>query len=99
MGRGAGLGFGLSVVWVHLAFLFDGVTVLLLPLRLEADAGTVGLVSLVGLGIAVVRDDPPPGGARTGRGSPDRAARRAGAAGLDPRAPLDAVADQRRRLG
>jgi len=42
MGRGAGLGIGLSVVWVHLAFLFDGVTVLLLPLRLEADAGTVG---------------------------------------------------------
>src|SRR5258706_6756780 len=34
----------------------------------------------------VVRDDSPPRGSRTGRGAPDRAARRAGAAGLDPRA-------------
>src|SRR5687768_14946630 len=52
MRRGAGLWVGLSVVWVPLAFLFDGVTVLVLPLRLEGDAGTIGLVSLVGLGIA-----------------------------------------------
>src|SRR4051812_16270458 len=52
MGRSAGLWIGLSVVWVPLAFLFDGVTVLVLPLRIEADASTLGLVSLVGLGIA-----------------------------------------------
>lgn len=51
MGRGAGLWIGLSVVWVPLAFLFDGVTVLFLPLRL-GDASTLGLVSLIGLGIA-----------------------------------------------
>lgn len=43
---------GVSVVWVPLAFLFDGVTVLVLPLRLEGDAGRLGLVSLVGLGAA-----------------------------------------------
>lgn len=41
----------------------------------------------------ILRRDP-----RTRRGSPDRAARRAGAAGLDPRAPFNALADQRRRL-
>jgi len=51
MGRRAGLWVGLSVVWVPLAFLFDGVTVLVLPLRL-GDASTLGLVSLIGLGIA-----------------------------------------------
>ncbi len=43
---------GASVLWVPLAFLFDGVTVLLLPLRLDADPTTLGAVSLVGLGIA-----------------------------------------------
>ena len=52
MGRGAGLWLGISVVWIPLAFLFDGVTVLILPLRLGADAGTLGVVSLIGLGIA-----------------------------------------------
>lgn len=52
MGRGAGFWFGLSIVWIPLAFLFDGVTVLVLPLRLGADAGTIGMVSLVGLGLA-----------------------------------------------
>jgi MFS family permease len=52
MARGAGAWFGLSIAWIPLAFLFDGVTVLLLPLRLGGDASTVGLVSLVGLGIA-----------------------------------------------
>src|SRR5215212_6429621 len=43
--------FGVSVLWVPLAFLFDGITVLVLPLRLDADATSLGLVSLVGLGI------------------------------------------------
>jgi MFS family permease len=53
-----GLLVGVSVVWVPLAFLFDGVTVLLLPVRFAGssnDATLVGLVSAVGLlaGIAV----------------------------------------------
>jgi MFS family permease len=52
MGRGAGFWIGLSVLWIPLAFLFDGVTVLVLPLRLDADASTIGMVSLVGLGLA-----------------------------------------------
>jgi MFS family permease len=52
MGRDTRLWFGLSVVWVPLAFLFDGVTVLVLPLRLGTDPGTLGSVSLVGLGLA-----------------------------------------------
>lgn len=52
MGRGPAFWIGLSVLWVPLAFLFDGVTVLLLPLRVGGDASTIGLVSLVGLGIA-----------------------------------------------
>lgn len=43
---------GISILWVPLAFLFDGVTVLILPLRVGGDATTLGLVSLVGLGIA-----------------------------------------------
>lgn len=51
MGRGAGLWIGLSLVWVPLAFLFDGVSVLVLPLRI-GDASALGLVSLIGLGIA-----------------------------------------------
>jgi MFS family permease len=42
---------GVSVLWVPLAFLFDGITVLVLPLRLGADATSLGLVSMVGLGI------------------------------------------------
>jgi MFS family permease len=52
MPRGAGFWIGLSVVWMPLAFLFDGVTVLILPMRLGTDASTLGLVSVVGLGIA-----------------------------------------------
>jgi MFS family permease len=52
MSRGAGFWIGLSVLWIPLAFLFDGVTVLVLPLRLDADASTLGMVSLIGLGIA-----------------------------------------------
>jgi MFS family permease len=52
MGRRAGFWLGLSVIWIPLAFLSDGVTVLILPLRLGADAGTLGVVSLIGLGIA-----------------------------------------------
>lgn len=43
---------GISILWLPLAFLFDGVTVLVLPLRLGGGAGELGLVSLVGLGIA-----------------------------------------------
>lgn len=50
--RGAGFWVGLSVLWVPLAFLFDGVTILVLPLRLGGDATAVGLVSMVGLGLA-----------------------------------------------
>jgi len=42
---------GVSVLWIPLAFLFDGVTVLMLPVRLGGDATSLGLVSLVGLGI------------------------------------------------
>jgi len=52
MGRRAGFWLGLSVGWIPLAFLFDGVTVLVLPLRLDADAATLGVVSMIGLGIA-----------------------------------------------
>jgi MFS family permease len=47
-----GLLVGISVLWVPLAFLFDGVTVLLLPVRLGADATDIGLVSFLGLGLA-----------------------------------------------
>lgn len=42
---------GVSVLWIPLAFLFDGVTVLMLPLRLGGDATSLGLVSLVGLSL------------------------------------------------
>lgn len=51
IGRGSLL-LGVSVIWIPLAFLFDGVTVLLLPVRLGGDATALGLVSLVGLGLA-----------------------------------------------
>jgi MFS family permease len=43
---------GISILWVPLAFLFDGVTVILLPLRLGGDATTLGLVSLIGIATA-----------------------------------------------
>jgi MFS family permease len=46
---------GISVLWVPLAFLVDGVTVLVLPVRLgdHGDAGTLGMVSFVGLAAGV----------------------------------------------
>ena len=43
---------GISVLWIPLAFLFDGVTVLMLPLRVGGDATQLGLVSFLGLAIA-----------------------------------------------
>jgi len=52
MGERARFLVGISVVWIPLAFLFDGVTVLMLPLRLAGDATSVGLVSMAGLALA-----------------------------------------------
>jgi MFS family permease len=49
---GRRLWVGVSVGWIPLAFLFDGVTVLMLPVRLDGSATNVGLVSLVGLAVA-----------------------------------------------
>ncbi len=43
---------GISVLWIPLAFLFDGVTLLALPVRLGGGATDLGLVSFVGLGVA-----------------------------------------------
>ena len=43
---------GISALWIPLAFLFDGITVLVLPLRLGSGAGELGLVSFAGLGVA-----------------------------------------------
>jgi len=43
---------GISVVWLPLAFLFDGVTVLFLPVRVGGDATQVGLISFAGLSLA-----------------------------------------------
>ena len=43
---------GVSVLWIPLAFLFDGVTVLVLPLRVGGDATQLGLVSFAGLAVA-----------------------------------------------
>ncbi len=43
---------GVSILWLPLAFLFDGVTVLLLPVRFASDSGAataVGLLSFAGL--------------------------------------------------
>jgi MFS family permease len=45
---------GISVLWIPLAFLTDGVTVLLLPVRLGADATAIGLVSFAGLGVGAL---------------------------------------------
>ncbi|HEY8437944.1 MAG TPA: MFS transporter [Candidatus Limnocylindrales bacterium] len=42
---------GISVGWIPLAFLFDGVTVLMLPVRLGGSATDLGLVSFVGLAV------------------------------------------------
>jgi MFS family permease len=52
------LAIGVSVLWIPLAFLFDGVTVLLLPTRLAGmtdPASAVGAISFVGIaaGLAV----------------------------------------------
>jgi len=44
----------ISVLWIPLAFLFDGVTVLLLPVRLAGDATALGLISFAGLAIGAV---------------------------------------------
>lgn len=51
------LALGISVVWLPLAFLFDGVTALVLPVRLadsDRAATEVGLVSFAGLSAALV---------------------------------------------
>jgi len=45
---------GVSVGWIPLAFLSDGVTVLVLPIVIGANASTIGLTSFVGLGLGVV---------------------------------------------
>lgn len=48
---------GTGVAWIPLAFLVDGVTMLLLPVRLSGSDGTatmLGLVSFIGLSAAVV---------------------------------------------
>jgi MFS family permease len=42
---------GVSVLWIPLAFLFDGITVLVLPIRLSGGATDIGLVSFVGLAL------------------------------------------------
>jgi MFS family permease len=52
MGERGRVLLGVSAVWLPLAFLYDGVTLLVLPLRVGGDATSLGLVSLVGLGIA-----------------------------------------------
>jgi len=44
----------LSVGWVPLAFLSDGVTVLILPTVLGSDATAIGLVSFAGIGLGVL---------------------------------------------
>ena len=48
---------GTSVAWIPLAFLVDGVTMLLLPVRLAGSGGTataLGLISFLGLGAALL---------------------------------------------
>jgi MFS family permease len=45
---------GISVVWIPLAFLTDGITVLVLPLVLGADASAIGLASFAGLATGVL---------------------------------------------
>lgn len=53
----ARLALGISIVWLPLAFLFDGVTALILPLQLadsDRAATEVGLISFAGLGAAVI---------------------------------------------
>jgi MFS family permease len=51
------LALGISVLWIPLAFLFDGVTVLLLPVKVGSGtdpASTIGLISFAGLGAALL---------------------------------------------
>ena len=45
---------GISIVWIPLAFLTDGITVLVLPLLLGADAAAIGLASFAGLATGVL---------------------------------------------
>jgi MFS family permease len=50
------LALGISAVWIPLAFLFDGLTVLVLPVRVSGggqDATLIGLISFVGLAAAL----------------------------------------------
>jgi MFS family permease len=42
---------GISILWIPLAFLFDGVTVLVLPVRIGGGATDLGMISSVGLAI------------------------------------------------
>ena len=49
-----GLLVGISIGWIPLAFLFDGVTVLILPLRLGGSATQLGIVSFVGLALGAL---------------------------------------------
>lgn len=48
----ASLLLGISVLWIPLACLFDGITVLVLPIRLGAGATDLGIVSFLGIAIA-----------------------------------------------
>jgi MFS family permease len=51
-----GLALGISAVWIPLAFLFDGLTVLVLPFRISGEryqATLIGVISFVGLGAAL----------------------------------------------
>lgn len=51
------LALGISVLWIPLAFLVDGITVLLLPVKVASGTGAasaVGLISFAGLGAALV---------------------------------------------
>ena len=51
------LALGVSVLWIPLAFLFDGVTVLVLPTKLAAApdaASSIGLISFAGLAAALL---------------------------------------------
>lgn len=45
---------GISALWVPLAFLGDGLTVLVLPIRLGGGAGDLGIVSSLGLAVGAV---------------------------------------------
>jgi MFS family permease len=51
------VGLGISIVWIPLAFLFDGMTALVLPVRLGGDtaaATRIGLISFAGLALATL---------------------------------------------